>query len=113
MDVIKRIQDEINQYNRSLNNADNIDIQLTQKSNQMTIKSSRKNSPNNSQQPKIYNHPQKRKIVQYTKEGEFIREFESIAEANRYFNLSDKYISKHLRGYTKTCLGFVFKFNVE
>ena len=55
------------------------------------------------------NHFGKRPIIQYTLDGNFVREFESIKEANRELGVSEKYVSKHLRGKTKTCKGFIFK----
>lgn len=94
MDLMKYLQEQINQFNQSPGNSLGIDEKLT------------KNTKRQTQNPK---KPEGKKIIQYTKEGEFVREFNSIAEANRHFNLSDKYISKHLRGKTKTCAGFLFK----
>jgi hypothetical protein len=98
MDLMKYLQEQLNQFNQSPGNSLGIDERLT-------IKTKRQ-----SQNPK---KPQGKKIIQYTKEGEFVREFISIAEANRHFNLSDKYMSKHLRGKTKSCVGFYFKFKTE
>jgi len=51
-----------------------------------------------------------RRILQFTKDGTFIKEFDSIADANRELGVSDKYVSKHLRGISKTCKGFIFKY---
>ncbi len=51
-----------------------------------------------------------RSILQFTKDGTFIKEFDSIADANRELGVSDKYVSKHLRGISKTCKGFIFKY---
>jgi hypothetical protein len=51
-----------------------------------------------------------RRILQFTKDGTFIKEFDSIADANRELGVSDKYVSKHLRGVSKTCKGFIFKY---
>lgn len=87
---MKLIQEQLNQFNQSEGNCIDIEKRFGKNINQKS-----KN--------------QSKKIIQYTTEGEFVREFNSIAEANRYFNLSDKYISKHIRGRTKTCVGFVFK----
>jgi hypothetical protein len=98
MDLMKYLQEQLNQFNQSLGNAMGIDERLT------------KNTNRQSKNPK---KPQSKKIIQYTKEGEFVREFNSISEANRHFNLSDKYMSKHLRGKTKTCVGYYFKIKTE
>ena len=102
MDLIKLIQDQINQFNQSSLNSIDIDERLSKR---VTKCLSSPLSPNTSNY--------KKKIVQYTLDGEFVREFNSIAEANRHFNLSDKYISKHLRGKSKSCAGFVFKYKRE
>ncbi len=99
MDLIKLIQDQINQFNQSSLNSIDIDERLGKRVTKYAP------SPNTSNYRK--------KIVQYTLDGEFVREFNSIAEANRYFNLSDKYMSKHLRGKTKTCVGYYFRFKAE
>jgi hypothetical protein len=51
-----------------------------------------------------------RRILQFTKDGTFIKEFDSIADATRELGVSDRYVSKHLRGITNTCKGFIFKY---
>ena len=51
-----------------------------------------------------------RRILQFTKDGTYIKEFNSIADATRELGVSDKYVSKHLRGITNTCKGFIFKY---
>jgi len=105
MDLIKLIQDQINQFNQSSLNSIDIDERLGKRVTKYAP------SPPSAPSPNKSNY--KKKIVQYTLDGEFVREFNSIAEANRHFNLSDKYMSKHLRGITKTCVGYYFKFKTE
>lgn len=62
-------------------------------------------------EPKVIkNHRGKRPIIQYTIDGDFIKEFESIQDANRELGVSEKYVSKHLRGLTRTCKGYIFKY---
>jgi hypothetical protein len=96
---MKILQEQINQFNLSPLNSIDIDEQLSKRN---------KSRPSN---PKGSSF--KKKIVQYTLDGEFVQEFNSIAEANRFFNLSDKYMSKHLRGKTKTCVGYYFRYKEE
>ena len=55
----------------------------------------------------------KKAVIQYTKDGKYIQEFPSISAANRHFSLSDKCMSKHLRGKFKTLKGFVFRYKEE
>jgi hypothetical protein len=105
MDLIKLIQDQINQFNQSSLNSFDIDERLGKRVTKYEP------SPLTAPPPNTSNY--KKKIVQYTLDGQFVREFNSIAEANRFFNLSDKYISKHLRGITKTCAGYYFRYKTE
>ncbi|MEY3498808.1 MAG: hypothetical protein RL308_477 [Bacteroidota bacterium] len=93
MSLREKIQAEINQFLSSNMNSENFNGNLPKKSTELSPRQSRKKA-----------------IVQFSLGGEFIREFSSISEAESFFGLSDKYISKHLRGKTKTCAGFVFKF---
>ena len=54
-----------------------------------------------------------KKILQFTLEGEFIKEFKSIKEAAQELNLSESLIGKTCRGLVKTPSKFVFKFKEE
>ena len=92
MDLRKIIQQEIDNIMSGINQ-----IQIKEKKN-----STQKNNPFG-----------KRSVVQYTLDGEFVQEFDSIKEANRALGVSEKYVSKHLRGKTKTCKGYIFKFKAE
>lgn len=89
MDLRKIIQQEINNLLSGINQPPIID-QVEPK----VIKTNRR----------------KRPVIQYTLNGEFLKEFESIREANRELGVSEKYVSKHLRGITKTCKGYIFKY---
>jgi hypothetical protein len=89
MDLRNIIQQEINNLLSGLNKAPISDqIEISEKKN----------------------HFGKRPIIQFTLDGDFVREFESIKEANRELGVSEKYVSKHLRGKTKTCKGFIFRY---
>jgi hypothetical protein len=88
MDLRKTIQEEINNAIRGINQRPLLD-------------------------PVIVNTPKtirSRRILQFEVDGTFVKEFESIAEANRELGASEKYVSKHLRGRSKTCMGFIFKY---
>jgi group I intron endonuclease len=50
-----------------------------------------------------------RSVKQYTVEGEFIKEFDCIAEAARQTGLTRKNVQACVSGYTKTAGGFVWK----
>jgi group I intron endonuclease len=50
-----------------------------------------------------------RSVKQYTVEGEFINEFDCIAEAARQTGLTRKNVQACVSGYTKTAGGFVWK----
>lgn len=51
-----------------------------------------------------------KKVAQYTKDGEFIKEFASARLAAKELNLDSSTISKVCRGQNKTHGGFVFKY---
>ena len=53
---------------------------------------------------------QRTPILQYTKTGEFIKEFVSQAEAARELNLFATSITAVCKGKLKTCGGFVFRY---
>ena len=53
----------------------------------------------------------KKKIIQYDIEGNFIKEWESIKEAQRKLKISNIY--KCCNGSTKTCGGYVWKYKEE
>ena len=50
------------------------------------------------------------KIKQYTEDGEFIKEWDSIADAARYYNTFDTCIIDCLKGYNKSSSGFVWRY---
>jgi len=49
-------------------------------------------------------------ILQYNKNGEFIKEWNSAREAERYYNLSSNCIGSCLRGKTKSSGGYIWKY---
>lgn len=49
-------------------------------------------------------------IIQYDLTNKFIRKFKSIGEAKRTLGISSSLIVTNLKGITKTCKGFVFKY---
>lgn len=53
----------------------------------------------------------KRKVYQYTKEKQFVKEYESIIECARQLNTLDVCISRVCNGHRKTHKGFIFTFN--
>lgn len=52
----------------------------------------------------------KRPVIVYTKEGEFIEEFESVTAACKKFNLDSSTVSKILRGCSKSTKGYTIKY---
>lgn len=52
-----------------------------------------------------------KKVLQYTKDGEFLAEFPSTKEASRQLGLDSSSISKVCRGVQQTCGGYVFKYD--
>ena len=60
-------------------------------------------------------NPASKPILMYDREGNFIRRFECIADANEYFG-KDRYCSsiyECLKGRRKTTYGFIFKYEDE
>lgn len=51
-----------------------------------------------------------RKVVQYTKDNVFIKEYNSISEAGRISTVKKSNIQRVLSGFTKTAGGFVWKY---
>lgn len=52
----------------------------------------------------------KKPIVQYTKDGQFVAEYQSIIEASKATNIINTSIVNCLKGRSKTSGGFVFKY---
>lgn len=53
------------------------------------------------------------KVRQFTKDGEFIKEFNSCKEAEEFFGKSSSNISNCCRGKLKTTYGYVWKYSEE
>jgi len=49
-------------------------------------------------------------ILCYTKQGEFVQEFDSILGAGKHLNIHAGNISKHLSKETSNCCGYIFKY---
>ncbi len=60
-------------------------------------------------------HPKSKPILMYDKEGNFIRRFDSIADANEYFGKDRNFggINNCLSGRRKTAYGYIFKYADE
>lgn len=54
-----------------------------------------------------------KKIMQYDKNGNFIKEWSSIIEASKKMGVSPPSISANLRGLTKTSCGYIWKYEQE
>ena len=52
----------------------------------------------------------KKKVLQYTLEGEFVNEFKSVAEASKLTGCNKSSIAKVCRGERKRCGGFIWKY---
>ena len=55
------------------------------------------------------NHPLAKKVCQYSKEGEFIREWNSISEAGRSLSISNSNISMCIKGERNSAGGYIWK----
>ena len=49
-------------------------------------------------------------ILQYSKSGDFIKEWSKIDDAAKYYNILNSAISNNLKGKSKTCKGFIWKY---
>ena len=56
-----------------------------------------------------YENPLSYKLLLYSIDGNFIKQFESILEASKELNIPVGNISKHLKGDTKICYNYIFK----
>lgn len=57
-------------------------------------------------------NPLSKPILQFTKSGEFVKKWDSIADAGRFFNCDQSCISSALVGRNKTSHGFVWKYDI-
>jgi group I intron endonuclease len=57
-----------------------------------------------------YKIPTAHEVSVYSKNGEYIKSFESILDASKKMNIPCGNISKHLHGKTRLCYGYVFKY---
>lgn len=51
-----------------------------------------------------------KKVIQYTVDGQFVKEWESCKEAAKQLNIHSTGISMVLSGKRKTCIGFIWKY---
>lgn len=72
--------------------------------------SRRKMSDSQKGKPIYENNPNAKPILQYSVNGEFIKEWACAKSAIEYYNLSQPSLSQHLHGRTKTCGGYIWKF---
>jgi group I intron endonuclease len=56
-----------------------------------------------------YENPLSQKILQYSLDGNFIKEYSSMLEASNELNIPTGNISKHLKDLTNKCYDFIFK----
>lgn len=56
-----------------------------------------------------YEKSTSQKILQYSLDGKFIKEYPSLLEASKLLNIPVGNISKHLNNETDKCYGFIFK----
>ena len=56
-----------------------------------------------------YENPLSYKLLLYSKDGNFIKQFESMLEASTELNIPVGNICKHLKGDTKICYNYIFK----
>jgi len=52
-------------------------------------------------------------VLQFTKDGEFVNEFKSLTEATHATGANLGNLSNHLKGLSKSCVGYVWKFKVD
>lgn len=57
-----------------------------------------------------YEHPRKKQILQYSKYGDFVKEWNSLKEAGNELNINPDSISNNLRKISKSAGGFIWKY---
>jgi group I intron endonuclease len=61
-------------------------------------------------QREVMSNAKGRKVAQYTKDDEFIKQYNSISEAGRLSEAKKTNIQRVLSGYTKTAAGYIWKY---
>lgn len=59
----------------------------------------------------IYNTKKSKTVFQYTLDGEFVKEFPSVAEVERQLGYNNSNISECCLGKRKTAYGYIWKYN--
>lgn len=54
-----------------------------------------------------------RAVLQYDKNGILLKEWDSISEAARFYNIPPNNISRCCKGITKTCHKFIWKYKIQ
>lgn len=54
-----------------------------------------------------------KKVIQYDLDGNFIREFNSIEDTAKHFNVTSQSINRCCKGKLKRCKNYIFKFKSE
>lgn len=61
----------------------------------------------------VFRDWEKKKITQYDKNNNFIKDWNSVLDAGLIFNNRGQNINNNLRGITKTAHGFIWKYNIN
>ena len=67
-------------------------------------------NPHFNNKPLGDNNPSRKPILQFTKNGDFVKRWECISEASRYMKCTPAQITNNAKGRNKTCHGFVWRY---
>lgn len=113
---VGKVSDETKKKLSEINKRENLSKDTLIKRSEAMKGKSRSEETKNKLSKSWYNNHQEsncKKVVQYTKDGEFIKIWDSASEAGRALNVNKSLISQCCRNERKTTSGFIWKYVSE